>query len=64
MQKLQSVTYHFKNFLHFYISETANASAFVWECFVDFDICHRMVSLQKLYSVIVTYFSMFNILKC
>ena len=29
---------------------------------VDFDICHRMVSLRKLYSVIVTCFLKVNIL--
>ena len=28
--------------------------------FADFDICHRMKSLQKLYSVTLTYFSKIN----
>ena len=28
----------------------------VWETFVDFDICHRMVSLGKMQSVTLTYF--------
>ena len=30
---------------------------------VDFDICHRMVSLQKLLSMALTYFCKFNNLK-
>ena len=28
----------------------------LWESFVDFDICHRMASLRKLYFVTLTYF--------
>ena len=27
-----------------------------WTIFVDFDICHQMASLRKLYSVTLTYF--------
>ena len=38
------------------ISETMKLCKNVWESFVDFDICHRMVSLQKLYYVILPYF--------
>ena len=38
--------------LRFYISETVRASAKnMRKKFVDFDICHRMVSLRNLYSV-------------
>ena len=28
----------------------------MWETFVDFDICHQMVSMRKLYYVTLTYF--------
>ena len=44
------------NFL-FYISETVRAIAKMCErqTFVDFDICHQMVSFRKLYTAILTY---------
>ena len=38
------------------VFETLRASAKnVWESFADRDICHRMVSLRKLYSVTLTF---------
>ena len=36
----------------------------LWEWFIDFDICHRMVSLWKLYSVTLTYFVNVKKRKC
>ena len=35
----------------------------VWKTFVDYYICHRMVSLQKFYFVTLTYFLKVKMLK-
>ena len=61
-----TVTYIFEDnfFLNFYISETVRARAkMCGETFVDFDISYRIVPLQNLYSVTLTYFLKVKILK-
>ena len=42
----------FNHELRSHLSENKNVQI----AFVDFDICHRMVQLQKLHSVTLTYF--------
>ena len=48
------------------ISEMMSASAKKMHgiTFVDFDICHRMASWRKLYSVTLIYFLKVKTLKC
>ena len=62
---LPDLDLHFegKKTYNFYISETVRANAkMLWETFVDFDIWHRIMSLQKLYSATLTYFLKSNML--
>ena len=47
-----------------YVSEMVRANASMhWTSFGDFDICHRIASLRKLYFVNLTYFLKINKLK-
>ena len=41
--------------LNFYMSEIVRARTETWKTTVEFDICHRMVSLRTLYNVTLTF---------